>query len=60
MAAAPGGAKYPTCYAAVPEGPHAVTVFGKVPNHFYRIHFKRVDGEEIRNNWKSWYPQVQR
>jgi hypothetical protein len=60
MASAPGGAKYPTCYAAVPEGPHSVTVTGKVPNHFYRIHFKRVDGEEIKANWKSWYPEMQR
>jgi hypothetical protein len=56
MGSAPAGAKYPTCYAAVPEGPHAVTVTGKVPNHFYRVHFKRVDGEQIEQNWKRWYP----
>jgi hypothetical protein len=56
MGSAPAAAKYPTCYAALPEGPHAVTVTGKVPNHFYRVHFKRIDGEDIRQNWKRWYP----
>jgi hypothetical protein len=55
MGPAPAGAKYPTCFAAVPEGPHAVTVTGTVPNHFYRIHFKRVDGEAIREKWREWY-----
>jgi hypothetical protein len=55
VGAAPPGSRYPTCYAAVPEGPHSASVTGKVPNHFYRVHFKRVDGDEIKANWKTWY-----
>jgi hypothetical protein len=42
----PGKAKYPTCFAAVPEWPHAVTATGDVPQHFYRLHFKTLAGEQ--------------
>jgi hypothetical protein len=24
--------------------------------HFYRIEFRRLDGEEFRTKWKDWYP----
>jgi hypothetical protein len=41
----PSKFKYPTCFAAVPEWPHAVTVTGGVPQHFYRLHFKTLTGE---------------
>jgi hypothetical protein len=44
---APGNERYPTCYAAIPEWPHAVTVTGKVAQHFYRLHFKYLDGDGI-------------
>jgi hypothetical protein len=48
---------YPICFAAIPEPPHRVTVQSGPPQHFYRVHFKRVDGEDVKSNWRSWYPQ---
>jgi hypothetical protein len=57
---APAGSAYPSCYAAKSEAPHRVTVTGAVPNHFYRLHFKRVDGENIRTRWREWYPTAER
>jgi len=54
--AAPGGAEFPTCFAAVPESPHQVTHKTGAAVHFFRVHFKRVDGEEIKAQWRAWYP----
>ena len=48
---------YPICFAAIPEPPHRVTVHSGPPQHFYRVHFKRVDGEDVKNNWQTWYPE---
>ena len=50
------GGTYPICFSAIPEPPHQVTVEGGPPQHFYRIHFKRVDGDEVKTNWRNWYP----
>ena len=47
---------YPICFAAIPEPPHQVSVHGGPPQHFYRVHFKRVDGMDIKTNWRTWYP----
>ena len=47
---------YPICFSAIPEPPHQVAVNGGPPQHFYRVHFKRVDGDDIRTRWRSWYP----
>ena len=32
---------------------------GKVPVHYYRIEYKRIDGDEFAQNWKKWYPWMQ-
>jgi hypothetical protein len=29
---------------------------GKVPIHYYRIEFKRIDGDGIKEHWREWYP----
>jgi hypothetical protein len=42
----PSGKSFPQCWAAVPEWPHQVTVTGKVPQHFYRLHFKYMDQKD--------------
>jgi hypothetical protein len=47
---------YPICFSAIPEPPHQVSVHGGPPQHFYRVHFKRVDGMDIKTNWRTWYP----
>ena len=47
---------YPICFSAIPEPPHQVSVNAGPPQHFYRVHFKRVDGDDVRTRWRSWYP----
>lgn len=39
-----------------PEAPHAATNKGSYPVHFYRIEFKRIDGDDIKNQWRERYP----
>ncbi|WP_137787758.1 hypothetical protein [Sphingomonas sp. 3P27F8] len=29
---------------------------GSVPIHYYRIEFKRVDGDGLKDHWREWYP----
>lgn len=52
----PQGMQYPTCSAMGPQAPHAVTNNDTFPLHFYRVEFKRVDGEDFKTKWKTWYP----
>jgi hypothetical protein len=47
---------YPICFSAIPEPPHQVSVNAGPPQHFYRVHFKRVDGDDVKTRWRSWYP----
>jgi len=47
---------FPICFSAIPEPPHQVSVKAGPPQHFYRVHFKRVDGDEVKTNWRNWYP----
>ena len=48
---------YPICFSAIPEPPHQVSVRSGPPQHFYRVHFKRVDGEDVKTTWRRWYPE---
>ena len=48
---------FPICFSAIPEPPHRVTVHSGAPQHFYRVHFKRVDGDDVKTNWRTWYPE---
>jgi hypothetical protein len=48
--------QFPRCTTAPPEAPHKPINHGKVPVHFYRIEFRRLDGEDYRTHWKDWYP----
>jgi hypothetical protein len=52
----PTGLQFPRCTTAPPEAPHKPINPGKVPVHFYRIEFRRLDGEDYRTHWKDWYP----
>jgi len=53
---APKGFDVPTCSTTGPEAPHAMRNTGSVPIHFYRIEFKRIDGDGIKTHWREWYP----
>jgi len=55
-ATAPKGEQYPTCATAGPQAPHQATNHGDFPIHFYRVEFKRIDGDGIAQHWKQWYP----
>jgi len=50
------GMKLPLCATSAPQPPHSIRNDGAAPLHFYRIEFKRVDGDEFRANWRKWYP----
>jgi hypothetical protein len=54
---APQGSSYPDCLAAAPEAPHQVYNPTDVPEHFYRLQFKRIDGRVIESKWRQWYPR---
>jgi ketosteroid isomerase-like protein len=51
------GLKYPTCYSANPQWVHSVTVTGQLPQHFYRMQFIRMDGDEIKTRGAALYPK---
>jgi hypothetical protein len=46
----------PTCTTVGPQAPHSILNKGDVPLHYYRIEFKRVDGDGLRSHWQEWYP----
>jgi mannose-6-phosphate isomerase-like protein (cupin superfamily) len=48
--------KVPTCMTVAPQAPHAITNNDIVPLHYYRIEFKRVDGDAFQSHWRDWYP----
>lgn len=52
---APVGMAYPICRAATPQYPHHETNLDSYPHHFFRLEFVRVDGQDLKANWKSWY-----
>jgi hypothetical protein len=52
----PAGWEFPRCTTAPPEAPHKPINHGTVPVHFYRIEFRRLDGDDFRTHWKDWYP----
>jgi len=52
------GLTYPTCYAANPQWAHSVTVTGTLPQHFFRLQFLHMDGEEIKTRGAALYPRA--
>ena len=49
----------PTCTTVGPLAPHSIHNQGSVPLHYYRIEFKRLDGDGLRLHWREWYPWMQ-
>jgi hypothetical protein len=54
----PDGAAYPWCRAASPQGLHHESNQDSFPHHFYRLEFLRIDGPELKDHWKQWYPRA--
>lgn len=52
----PKGMDYPFCRTMNPQSPHAETNQDTWPHHFYRLEFFRIDGKDIEQHWKEWYP----
>jgi hypothetical protein len=52
----PQGRRYPWCRVEEPHAPYSVRVVGTFPQHFYRIEYKRIDGDTYAANWRSYYP----
>lgn len=55
---APPGMQWPTCNTAMPQAPHQAFNGNPWPSHFYRIEFRRVDGDGLKTHWKQWYPSM--
>ena len=53
------GLKSPTCATTTPVSPRRIHNGGTVPLHYYRIEYKRIDGDQLTANWKTWYPWMQ-
>jgi hypothetical protein len=58
LGAPPEGMSQPSCVTMGPQWPHAAACSTDWPTHFYRIQFKRIDGDEIKNRWREWYPWI--
>lgn len=56
--APPKGAQWPTCTTAPPQAPHRPFNANLNPNHFYRLEFLHLDGDDFKTHWKEWYPQA--
>jgi len=52
----PPGMDTPGCATMGPLAPHQIHDGGALPLHFYRIEFKRIDGDGLRTHWRDWYP----
>ena len=44
------------CATAGPRAPYAARNTSSTPVHYYRIEFKRIDGDGIKDHWRAWYP----
>lgn len=51
--------KSPSCGTIAPESLHKIHNGGTAPLHYYRLEYKRIDGDEFTANWRTWYPWMQ-
>jgi len=56
----PPGMQYPACQTMTPQAPHRPENLGDFPDHFYRVEFKRIDGEGFKDHWAEWYPYLKK
>lgn len=56
-----GVPEFPRCQTMGPQNIHAATVQESYPQHFYRMEFVRLDGDNgFDQNWRKWYPAYAR
>ena len=48
--------RVPTCTTVPPQVLHSIGNNSPIPLHYYRIEFKRVDGDAFQSHWREWYP----
>ena len=51
--------RVPTCATVGPQALHTLRNKSTVPLHYYRIEFKRIDGDDFPSHWRQWYPWMQ-
>ena len=49
----------PLCATMAQQAPHKIHNSGTVPLHYYRLEYKRIDGDGLVANWRKWYPWMQ-
>jgi hypothetical protein len=53
---APPDTDGPSCDTMAPLAPHTVANHSGVAIHYWVVEFKRVDGTDMGEHWKEWYP----
>jgi len=46
----------PSCDTMAPLAPHSVVNNSGMPIHYWVVEFKRLDGRDMAEHWKEWYP----
>lgn len=54
----PHGMVMPRCIDTAPNALRGLTNRSALPIHYYRVDFKRVDGPELHDHWREWYPYM--
>ncbi|QYE36207.1 hypothetical protein KZX46_09880 [Polymorphobacter sp. PAMC 29334] len=54
----PTGLSMPRCMTVDAGTPLAVRNTGDRPIHYYRIEFKRIEGDALKDHWREWYPAM--
>jgi hypothetical protein len=52
----PDGMQMPRCLTIGPNAPGAPPNSNRAPIHYYRLDFKRIEGDELKDHWREWYP----
>jgi hypothetical protein len=52
----PAGMDGPSCDTMAPLAPHSVANHNGVTIHYWVLEFKRLDGRDLGEHWKEWYP----
>jgi hypothetical protein len=55
-ALAPTGLAMPRCLTVDAGASTALRNTGATAIHYYRMEFKRIEGEALKDHWREWYP----
>lgn len=54
--APPTGMSMPRCMTVDADTPMPLRNGGTAPIHYYRLEFKRIEGSDLKERWREWYP----